>query len=252
QTADAEGGRGRGGRGGAPIEIYNTVLRDPAARDPRGFILPSDQPDFLTATKFVNTLMKAGVVVHRSTAPFTVNGKSYPAGSYVVKAAQAFRAHVMDMFGPQDHPDDIPYPGGAPKPPYDATGYTLAYSMGIKFDRILDAFDGPFERVADLVAPSPGKVAQAPGGGGYLLSHQVNDAFVAVNRLLKNNDEVYWIKSAFSANGRTYPAGTMFIPAKASTLPIVQKLAAEKGLAFDAIGARPSTSSGQGPAEMRK
>ena len=42
------GGRGGGfGRGGAPIAIYNNVLHDPKMRDPRGFILPSDQPDFL-------------------------------------------------------------------------------------------------------------------------------------------------------------------------------------------------------------
>src|SRR5437879_890839 len=75
-----ETGGGRGGRGaGAPIEIYNDVLHDPAARDPRGFIVPSDQPDFLTATKFVNILMKAGVVVHRATASFTASGKAYPA-----------------------------------------------------------------------------------------------------------------------------------------------------------------------------
>src|SRR6476661_8705513 len=80
----ALGGRGGGGgRGGAPIAIYNNVLHDPKMRDPRGFILPSDQPDFLTATKFVNTLIKAGVFVHRATAPFTVAGKQYPAGSYV-------------------------------------------------------------------------------------------------------------------------------------------------------------------------
>jgi hypothetical protein len=246
----ADAGGGRGGRGGAPIEVYTNVLHDPSARDPRGFILPSDQPDFLTATKFVNILIKAGVVVHRATAAFTVNGKSYPAGSYVVKAAQAFRAHLMDMFEAQDHPDDIPYPGGPPKPPYDATGYTLAYSMGVKFDRILDNFDGPFEKLADVVAPPAGKVAQAPGGGGYLLSHQTNDAFVAVNRLLKSNEEVYWIKSAFTANGATYPAGTMFIPAKASTTALVQKLAVDKGLTFEAAAARPSTSAG--PAEMMK
>jgi Zinc carboxypeptidase len=231
---------GGGGRGGAPMEIYNSILHDPTMRDPRGFIVPSDQPDFLTATKFVNTLMKAGVVVHRATAPFTVNGKAYPAGSYVVKSAQAFRAHLMDMFEPQDHPDDIPYPGGPPRPPYDATGYNIAYSMGVKFDRILDAFDGPFEKLPDVVAPPAGKVAQAPSGGGYLLSHQVNDSFVAVNRLLKANEDVYWVKSVFSANGKSYPAGTMFIPAKASTLPIVQKLAADKGLSFDASASRPS------------
>ncbi len=57
-----------------------------------------------------------------------------------MKTAQAFRPHVMDMFEPQDHPDDIPYPGGPPTPPYDSTGYTLAYQMGVKFDRILDDF----------------------------------------------------------------------------------------------------------------
>jgi hypothetical protein len=231
---------GRGGRGGAPVALYTSVLHDPAMRDPRGFIVPSDQPDFLTATKFVNVLIKGGVVAQRATAPFTVAGKSYPAGSFVFKAAQPFRAHLMDMFEPQDHPDDIPYPGGPPRPPYDATGYNLAYSMGVQFDRILDDFTGPFEKLSDVVAPKAGTVAQARSGGGYLLSHQVNDAFVAVNRLLKANEEVDWIKSAFEAGGKSYGAGTMFIPAKATTLPIVQKLAADKGLTFDAVAARPA------------
>src|SRR5262252_6552191 len=220
----ALGGRGGGGRGaGAPAMIYNSVLHDPKMRDPRGFIVPSDQPDFPTATKFVNTLIKGGVVVHRATASFTVAGKQYPAGSYVVKAAQPFRAHVMDMFEPQDHPDDIPYPGGAPRPPYDVTGYNIAYSMGIKFDRILDGFDGPFEKIPDLAPVPAGKVTQAPNGGGYLLSHQVNDAFVAVNRLLKANEDVYWLKAATSVNSREYPVGTMYDAAKPTTLPILQK-----------------------------
>ena len=203
----------RGGVGaaaaGAPRRRRSTrtMLRNPAMRDPRGFILPSDQPDFLTATKFVNILIKGGVTVHRATAPFAVNGKQYPAGSYVVKTAQAFRPHVMDMFEPQDHPDDIPYPGGAPRPPYDVTGYNLAYSMGIKYDRILDAFDGPFEKLADVVPPPPGIVTQAPSGGGYLLSHEVNDAFVAVNRLLKANEEVHWLKAAVDAERAVLSGG---------------------------------------------
>jgi hypothetical protein len=235
------GGRGGGGgRGGAPIAVYTNVLHDPAMRDPRGFIVPSDQPDFLTATKFVNILIKAGVTVHRATAAFTVAGKSYPAGSYVVKAAQPFRAHVMDMFEPQDHPDDIPYPGGAPRPPYDVTGYNLSYSMGIKFDRILDGFDGPFEKVPDVVTVTLGKIAPAPTSGGYLLSHQVNDAFVAVNRLLKANEEVYWLKSPWTTGGKTYPVGAMYITAKGSTLPILQKLATDKGLNFGAVEGRPT------------
>src|SRR5262245_9284950 len=77
----ALGGRGGGGgRGaGAPLSVYENVLHDPKLRDPRGYILPSDQPDFLTATKFVNILIKAGVTVHRATTSFAVAGKQYPA-----------------------------------------------------------------------------------------------------------------------------------------------------------------------------
>ncbi len=78
------------------------------------------------------------------------------------------------------------------------------------------------------------------GAAGYLLSHQVNDAFIAVNRLLKAGDEVYWTKEAITVNGRTWPAGTMFIPARSSTLPLLQQLAAEKGLSFAAVASRPS------------
>ncbi len=231
---------GGSGRGGAPVAFYNDVLHDPSARDPRGFVIPSDQPDFLTATKFVNILIKGGASVHRATAPFTVGGKTYPAGSYVVKAAQPFRAHVMDMFEPQDHPNDIPYPGGPPRAPYDVTGYNLAYSMGIVFDRILDGFEGPFEKVADVIKPSPGRFTAAPQGGAYVISAQVNDAFVAVNRLLKANQGVSRAARTFNAGGRSYPAGSIIAPANATTSGILQKAAAEKGLTIDALDSVPA------------
>jgi hypothetical protein len=226
---------GVSGRGGAPVAFYNDVLHDPAARDPRGFVLPSDQPDFLTATKFVNILIKGGVTVHRATAPFVVGGKSYPAGSYVVKTAQPYRAHVMDMFEPQDHPNDFPYPGGPPRPPYDVTGYNPAYSMGIVFDRILEGFDGPFEKVADVIRPAPGRFTAAPQGGAYVVGAEVNDAFVAVNRLLQANQAVSRAARTFEAGGRSYPAGTIIAPANATTAGILQKAAADKGLSIDAI-----------------
>ena len=92
---------------------YERQFRDPARRDARAYILPSDQPDFLTATKFIDALLKTGITVHRATAAFSTGGKTYPSGSFIVKTAQAFRPHVLDMFEPQDHPDDIPYPGGS-------------------------------------------------------------------------------------------------------------------------------------------
>ena len=167
------------GRGGAPIAIYNDVLHDPKMRDPRGSN-PVGSRSIPYATKFVNTLIKAGVVAHRATAPFTLAGKQYPAGSFVFKAAQAFRAHLMDMFEPQDHPDDIPYPGGPPRPPYDVTGYNIAYSMGVKFDRILEGFDGPF-RSFQTSSPDAAGRAHSPAAADSA-EHEVTTSSVAVNR----------------------------------------------------------------------
>ena len=85
QEAAGAAGATRGRLGGAPRAVFDTVLRDPALRDPRAYILPADQADFPTAVTFVNTLIRAGVTVHRATAAFSAQGKTYPAGSLVVK-----------------------------------------------------------------------------------------------------------------------------------------------------------------------
>jgi hypothetical protein len=227
-------------RGQGVPKKYLELLRLPENRDPRGFILSADQPDFPTATKFMNTFIKNGVTVHQATRDFQVGGKSYPAGSFVVKTAQAFRPHVMDMFEPQDHPNDFLYPGGPPVPPYDNAGYTLAFQMGVEFDRILEGFDGPFEKVKGLAKPLPGKVTNARGAAGFLLSHEVNDAFIATNRLLGSDHEVYWLKEPLSANGKTYPVGTIYVKATSSTGNMLDKMTKELGLSFDGVKTEPS------------
>jgi len=227
-------------RGGTIPTRYFDGLRDRASRDPRGYVIPSDQPDFLTATKFVNALIKNGITIQRATASFFMNGRTYSAGSYIVKAAQAFRPHVLDMFEPQDHPDDFPYPGAPPTPPYDSAGWTLAYQMGVKFDRILEGFDGPFEKLQGEVKAPAGRITEVNQPAGYLLTHDQNDSFIAVNRLLNSGEEVYWVKNAFTAKGKAYPAGTHFISAKSTTLAKLQKMAQDIGLSFEGTATKPA------------
>ena len=48
------------------------------------------------------------------------------------------------------------------------------------------------------------------GPAGYLVSHEPNDAFILVNRLLKNGDQVYWL---------THPATALELEAWETTGP---------------------------------
>ena len=80
-----------------------------------------------------------------------------PPGSFVVKTAQAGRAHVLDMFEPQDHPNDMDE-RGIPRRPYDNAGWTLAYQMGVKFDTVWDDVTGPSRTSKGSASPLPGKI----------------------------------------------------------------------------------------------
>ncbi len=219
----AGGGRGGGASAERDAEIW-AALRKPEDRDPRGYIIPSNQPDFLTAIKFINALREVNVTVQRATKEFEVAGKRYPAGSFVVMTAQAFRPHVLDMFEPQDHPNVIAYPGAPPTPPYDNAGWTLAFQMGVRFDRILEPFSGPFEKVDDWnVKPPAGSVATGASGAGYSLSRTTNDACRAVNRLLAAGERVMATGDAF------------FVVTSATstqTVDRLQKIAADLGVSF--------------------
>ncbi|MDB4913319.1 MAG: peptidase carboxypeptidase [Gemmatimonadetes bacterium] len=213
------------------------AMKAPAIRDPRGYVIPSDQSDFPTATKFVNALLETGITVERATKAFSVAGKQYPANSYVVHTAQAFRPHIMDMFEPQVHPDVFPFPGSPPTPPYDNAGWTLAYQMGVQFDRILDGFTGPFEKITDWnVRPPAGKVVATSGATGYLTSSRANDAFIALNRLLKANQAVTRLAAPMTVNGNTYPAGSLYVQAPPAQL---QPIASQLGLTFEGTTSAP-------------
>ncbi|MXV16259.1 M14 family metallopeptidase [Hufsiella ginkgonis] len=239
-AAGAEGAGGPGGfggRGGMNVKYFDAVLKNPALRDARAYVVPADQADFPTAVKFLNTLIATGVRVHQATAAFTVAGKKYPAGSYIVKTDQAFRPHVLDMFEPQDHPNDFQYPGGPPIRPYDAAGWTLAFQMGVQFDRILDALDGPFTATpyGELLA-APKETVAASAKAGYLLSPKVNNAFIAVNDLLKAGAEVYRVSAAQPG----VDAGAFFIPASAVAKTSLLRSAADLGVRANAAAKKPA------------
>jgi hypothetical protein len=211
-----------------PVEYFNKVYKNKELRDPRGYIVPANQTT--TATSFINILINSGIQVQKATSNFSVAGKEYPAGSYIVKTSQAFRPHVLDMFEPQDHPNDFQYPGGPPVRPYDAAGWTPAFTMGITFDRILDDFNGPFETIAY------GDVQQAKGKtnidtkqiAGYTFSIKDNASFMVANDLLKEGVEVFKNKENY------------FVANNAKSESIIKAASSVNGVSFTAVGSKPN------------
>ena len=205
------------------LTVFNKVYKNPATRDPRGYIIPINQST--TAIQFVNILIKSGIKVHQASADFMVGNKKYVAGSYIVKTNQAFRPHVLDMFEPQDHPNDFLYPGGPPVRPYDAAGWTPAFTMGIEFDRILDDFTGPFNAIPYGQIQRPiGKIINSSYPTyGYSFSTKDNASYIAVNALLSEGATIYKNKEQYFVRD--------FDKLNAS----ITKLSAENGVVFTNI-----------------
>ncbi|MEX2152075.1 MAG: M14 family metallopeptidase [Gemmatimonadaceae bacterium] len=218
-------------------ELAWAELRRLELRDPRAYIISANQRDFPTATKFINALRETGITVHRATRDFAIPAvipsdarnlqsasiaKTYPAGSFVIWTAQSFRPHVIDMFEPQVHPDVFPYPGAPPTPPYDNAGWTLAFQMGVEFDRILDPVTiAGLEPVTAWNLPMPPGLTTPGGRSGFIMQRRQNNAYIAANRLVKAGEIV-----------RVMPGGGLFVRSTGSNGRSLDSLASELGVSF--------------------
>jgi hypothetical protein len=244
KKADSTNSPSRGNQGTIPLKYYDILFKNQAQRDPRGYIIPAGQADFPTAVKFINALIRSGISVSKAIADFKAEGISFPAGSYIVKTCQAFRPHILDMFEPQDYPNDFLYPGGPPVPPYDITGWTPAFTMGFKYTRVLNAFDGPFQVIpyGEIQSP-PGDFEPVSSASGYILDSKCDNSFVAVNDLISSGVTVYRLKkqSGAAETGQ----GSFFIPASQKAKSILEKAASGLSLHVISVKKNPSDLSGK-------
>jgi hypothetical protein len=215
------------------------TVRTQENKDARAYIIPSDQADFSTATKFVNALIENGVDVHQAHRSFAYGDTIYPSGSYVVRADQAFRAHVISMFEPQVHPDDFAYPGAPPTAPYDSSGWTMAFSMGVDVVRVTEAFDVRLPKLKDVTSASV-EADLSSSADGYLIDGRVNDSFRAMNRLHKAGIDVYRMTELQVEANVGVDLGSFWVPNTGSARSILTKLAKENAVRVENFS-RPSS-----------
>ncbi len=143
---------------------------------PFAYVIPPDQWDRWSAVEMLRRLQMAGVEVRRARAAF----KTYPAGSYVLLAAQPFRGYLVDLMEPQNYPDMRTGQGGQQRRPYDIAGWTLPMQMGVKVDRIDEPFEASLESITTVEPLEPS------------IDHRDNSSFLAVAGMLAKGRKVRW------------------------------------------------------------
>ncbi len=122
--------------------LYKTTSNTLNWQDaPYAYVLPAGQRDPYAVYEILRTMELGKVEIDRATAPFTAGGKSYAAGSYVLRTQQPIGRWVNQLL------DDATYPTWAK--PCSSCPLTMPYSeftdripllFGITAEPIEDAF----------------------------------------------------------------------------------------------------------------
>ena len=207
--------------------------RDPITGEDKPFaiVLPAAQKDPAAAQQLLWTLQFGAVEIHRSTAAFMADGRSYAPGSHVILLTQPASAFAKTLMERQRYPDLRQYPGGPPQRPYDVTAHTLPLMMGVEAVFIQKPFDAPLDAVDvkpvvgveqwDDKGPSAAGATQKSGaeapprpgerGRAYLVPRD-SAGIIAFNRLAQTGARAIWASAPFTAAGRRHPAGTIVLP----------------------------------------
>ncbi len=104
---------------------------------PDAWVIPDEQENPMGLDHLLRVLTTGDVEVHRAEGEVRLpDGRSFPAGSYVIPMAQPYAAFAQTMLEAQDYPDLREYPDGPPIRPYDATAHTLPLLFGVEAESV--------------------------------------------------------------------------------------------------------------------
>jgi hypothetical protein len=207
--------------------------RASARSEPFAFVIPAAQRDPSAVTRLLEVLRLGEVEVHRAASAFSAAGRTYAAGSFVVRMQQPASGFAKTVLERQHYPDLRACEGGPPKRPYDVTAHTLPLLLGVE----VEAVGSPFAAALQLVADDAGPAGRVEGQGPRLALGHASGELVALSRLLEEGVPVRWALEPFADAGRVFPAGTLLVPDSARR--IVASLASELGFVARAVRAEP-------------
>ena len=143
----------------------NTIQRY-EQEPPFAYFVPQDQRDPVAPVEMLRRLAFNGVKISQLTSSVTVEGISYPTGTWVIPMNQEFAEIARQVLGVQAYPDLREFPDGPPEQPYDAAGWTLQYQFGVRVTAAMQPLE---QSVLDSLVPIAGDgeswEADLPGEG---------------------------------------------------------------------------------------
>ena len=201
-----------------------------ASSTPAAYLIRPDQHDPLAVITTINKLLVQGIDIQKATQDLTVNGSTYPAGTYYIPLNQPKMGVIKTLLGRTLYPDDAwtRQPDGTPQRPYDAATDTMAEFMGVNVEPVKGHVGGSFETVT---APQPfaGEV-RGTSQFGYLFDGRLSDSFRVLNRMLNQGIQATRLHEAISVGSQDLPVGAFMVTAGSEEL--LAEIAQESGLNF--------------------
>jgi hypothetical protein len=198
--------------------LYNFYLKGKlnmakaSSEPPYAYIVPANGGDNADVTDMINNLQLHKIEVQKAGAPFSVGGRQFVAGDYVILMNQPYGLTAKNFLQTHTYPPI--------KTPYDVTTWTYGLMRDVETVPVADAtFPGSLSLVP-VTDPVPYKGALVGGvSSRYVLEHQSNNNLTrALPRLFKNPAMVVSQADAeFTAAGRTFPAGTFVVQTSGTT-----------------------------------
>ncbi len=118
--------------------------------------------------RLIGVLRAGDVEVDRALEPFEVEGRGFPAGSYIIAMRQPYAAFAQTLLEAQRYPDRRAYEGGPLLKPYDVTAHTLPLLFGVE----VVAVEAPIEVEREVVLEAPAYPVPLSEAAGLVGSYE--------------------------------------------------------------------------------
>ncbi|MEW2354113.1 M14 family zinc carboxypeptidase [Spirillospora sp. NPDC029432] len=205
-------------------------LPDVEPGTPEAYVIPAGQRDPYAVYELLKIFEFGRVEIDQARTAFTANGKSYPAGSYVLRTRQPLGRWIHQLLQKDVYPEkaarkcaDCPL-----IMPYSETTDNAALLLGVTAVPVEKAVTASLQRVR-RVAPQPVRMPAEPRGA-YLVAPESYGVAHVLAGLQKAGVPVFRSDEEFEAAGRTFAPGTVVVPPSPAARQELQRVSAATGI----------------------